>query len=50
MRISMKYLVEIRPGEGGTDAKLLVSNQANIYLSFASRLGASVISENRGSL
>lgn len=46
----MKVLLEIRAGEGGADAKLLVPYLANIYTRFAERLGASVIQENRGSL
>lgn len=35
----MKVLVEIRPGEGGADAKLLVETQASIYLRYADRHG-----------
>lgn len=31
----MKYLIEIRPGEGGEDAKLLTKRQASIYQAFA---------------
>ena len=47
----MKVLLEIRPGEGGEDAKLLVSDQASIYIKFAQRAGASVsIEEARGHL
>ena len=33
----MKLLMEIRPGEGGDDAKMLVEEQARIYLKFAQR-------------
>lgn len=33
----MKLIIEIRPGEGGTDAKLLVTDQAAIYLRYAER-------------
>lgn len=32
-------IVEIRAGEGGTDAKLLVEKQLSIYLRYAKRLG-----------
>jgi protein subunit release factor A len=46
----MKYLIEIRPGEGGADAKLLVPYLADIYTRFAEQLGASVTQEYRGSL
>lgn len=46
----MKYLMEIRAGEGGSDAKLLVSDMANIYVRFAESVGATVTMENRGSL
>lgn len=35
----MKVLIEIRPGEGGDDAKLLVQDQAKIYLRYAERNG-----------
>jgi protein subunit release factor A len=34
----MKLLLEIRPGEGGDDAKLLVEEQASIYLRSAQHL------------
>ncbi len=37
----MKAILEIRPGEGGDDAKLLVSEQARIYSAYAARLGLS---------
>jgi protein subunit release factor A len=33
-----KIILEIRPGEGGEDAKLLVSDQAAIYCKFAERV------------
>lgn len=46
----MKYLMEIRPGEGGADAKLLVSDMANIYTRFAESLDATVTLETKGSL
>lgn len=35
--ISMKLHIELRPGEGGQDAKLLVERQAAIYLRYAER-------------
>jgi protein subunit release factor A len=35
----MKIAIEIRPGEGGDDAKLLVEDQAAIYLNYAKRIG-----------
>lgn len=38
----MKIGLEIRPGEGGEDAKLLVNDQAAIYCRFAERVGAQV--------
>lgn len=46
----MKLLIEIRPGEGGEDAKLLVRQQAAIYIRFAERVGAQVDIEERGHL
>lgn len=46
----MKILMELRAGEGGTDAKLLVSDLADVYIRFAESLGASVTVEDRGSL
>lgn len=46
----MKVLLEIRPGEGGTDAKLLVPMVANMYTRFAELHGADVTMEHRGSL
>lgn len=46
----MKILIEIRPGEGGDDAKLLVCEQAAIYIRFAERHGATVEIEERGRL
>lgn len=30
-------ILEIRPGEGGEDAKLLVSKQAEVYKKFCAR-------------
>lgn len=35
----MKLLLEIRPGEGGDDAKLLVEEQMAIFLKTAERAG-----------
>ena len=43
----MKILLEIRPGEGGEDAKLLVHDQAAIYIKYAA--GAKLnIAEDHG--
>ena len=33
----MRIYIEIRPGEGGDDARSLVNDQAGIYLRFARR-------------
>lgn len=33
----MKLAIEIRPGEGGKDARLLVDDQGRIYLRYAER-------------
>jgi protein subunit release factor A len=38
----MKVSLEIRSGEGGEDAKLLVSDQATIYCKFAERVAAHI--------
>lgn len=46
----MKMTMEIRPAEGGDDAKLLVHDQAAIYQRYASRRGAQVHVEARGRL
>jgi len=35
----MKLQIEIRPGEGGEDARLLVEDQTRIYLRYAERRG-----------
>lgn len=35
----MKAIIEIRAGEGGDDAKLLVPEQAAIYAAYAARTG-----------
>lgn len=37
----MKINIEIRAGEGGQDAKLLVKNQADMYLTYARLRGIS---------
>ena len=48
----MKAVLEIRPGEGGEDARLLVQTQAAIYIRFAEHKGLSttVVVEDRGYL
>jgi protein subunit release factor A len=46
----MKVLLEIRPGEGGQDARLLVQNQAAIYIRFAETHGLAVEVEEQDSL
>lgn len=38
----MKLRIEIRPGEGGLDAKLLTERQAGIYRAYALRHGLRV--------
>lgn len=48
--MNMKILMEIRPGEGGADARLLVRDQAAIYLQYASRHGLTADVEDRGHL
>jgi protein subunit release factor A len=35
----MKAILEIRAGEGGDDAKLLVPEQSRIYTAYAARTG-----------
>ena len=42
----MRLYIEIRPGEGGDDARSLVNDQAGIYLRFARRhsISADVLS------
>lgn len=35
----MKLLIEIRPGEGGDDAKLLVQKQASLFIRTAEQAG-----------
>lgn len=46
----MEVRIEIRPGEGGNDAKALVFEQAEIYQKYAARhgLSAEVIDETAG--
>lgn len=45
----MKIIMEIRPGEGGEDAKLLVGVQAGIYLRYCERHGIKASIEEAGS-
>ena len=46
----MKICLEIRAGEGGEDAKLLVKDQAAIYIKHAqlNKLNVEVINEDHG--
>lgn len=46
----MKISIEVRPGEGGEDAKLLVQEQGRIYLRYAERQGlkAEVLDDEHG--
>ena len=46
----MKVTLELRPGEGGEDAKLLVQDQAAIYVKYAERaqLTVTVSAEGHG--
>ena len=46
----MKLTLEIRPAEGGDDAKLLVHDQAAIYQRFAARNNVTAYVEARGYL
>lgn len=46
----VKLTLEIRPAEGGDDAKLLVHDQAAIYQNYATRKGLKAIVEARGYL
>jgi protein subunit release factor A len=46
----MKLTLEVRPAEGGDDAKLLVHDQAAMYQRYASRNGLQVTMEARGQL
>lgn len=44
----MKTIIEIRAGEGGDDAKLLVPEQAGIYAAYAQRAGLVCEIEDEG--
>lgn len=44
----MKINLEIRAGEGGEDAKLLVADQAAIYLKYAERHGVDALITDTG--
>ena len=44
----MKAILEIRAGEGGDDAKLLVPEQARIYAAYAARMGLKTEIEDEG--
>lgn len=46
----MKLAIELRPGEGGMDAKLLLTNQSKIYLKYAEKhnLKAEITGEDEG--
>lgn len=46
----MELLMEIRPGEGGDDARRLVDEQAQLYVRYAQRMGARIRMERRGHL
>lgn len=46
----MKVTMEIRPAEGGDDAKLLVLDQAAIYQAYAARKGVKASLEARSGL
>lgn len=48
----MRLHIEIRPGEGGDDARLLVKEQAAIYIRHAERSGikASIVQEQTAGL
>lgn len=46
----MKIYLEIRPAEGGDDAKLLTKEQANIYFNYAKLNGISVKEVTKDSL
>lgn len=46
----MKLTLEIRPAEGGDDARLLVHDQASLYTKFAARNGVKARVEARGYL
>jgi protein subunit release factor A len=44
----MKVILEIRAGEGGDDAKLLVPEQARIYSAYAARMDLACEIEDEG--
>lgn len=44
----MKAILEIRAGEGGDDAKLLVPEQARIYAAYAQRMELGMEIEDEG--
>lgn len=44
----MKVALEIRPGEGGDDAKLLVNDQAAIYAAYAKRHALAIEEADEG--
>lgn len=46
----MKLLIEIRPGEGGMDAKLLCTTQLRVYATYAEKhnLTLSVLDDTLG--
>lgn len=46
----MKVTIEIRPAEGGDDAKLLVHDQAAMYVRYAQRNGLKASVDARGYL
>jgi protein subunit release factor A len=46
----MRILIEIRPGEGGEDARLLMQDQAAIYVRYAEKHGMTVNIEEQGHL
>lgn len=44
----MNLILEIRAAEGGDDAKMLVNEQASIYVNFAKRAGLTVSAMESG--
>lgn len=46
----MKIVIEIRPGEGGKDAQLLVREQSALYLRHAEKTGLAADIEIQGHL
>lgn len=46
----MNVLIEVRPGEGGEDARLLVREQSAMYLRFAEKAGLRADIETQGHL